>query len=179
MLTILASVIVMTLHTVADDDIATGSDQPATASQSGPLKLSGEQIKWQVISGGGTDAGSGNYHLKGTAGQTAVGLGISDSYWLYSGFWQDFAGGGVCDCVPGNADGEGSHNILDATHIISYLYKNGPAPVPYAICSGDADCDCKLNILDATHLINYLYKNGPAPCSCEEWTSNCGPLSKR
>jgi hypothetical protein len=84
----------------------------------------------------------------------------------------------VCDCVPGNADGEGSHNILDVTHIINYLYKEGPAPIPYEACSGDADCNCIVNILDVTYLINYLYKEGPEPCLCETWVSGCGPLQK-
>ena len=142
------------------------------------LTLSGETIDWQVISSGGTDGSSANYHLKGTAGQTAAGPGTSGSYMLYSGFWQDFGGGGMCDCVPGEADGNGNYNILDVTHIINYLYKNGPMPTPYAACSGDADCNCTLNILDVTHIINYLYKNGAEPCSCEAWVSTCGPLQK-
>jgi hypothetical protein len=85
----------------------------------------------------------------------------------------------TCDCVPGNADGEGNHNILDVTHIINYLYKTGPEPTPYAVCSGDADCNCSLNILDVTHTINYLYKDGPEPCSCEDWSSTCGSLQKK
>ena len=91
-----------------------------------------------------------------------------------------FSGGGVavCDCIPGDADGDGKHLILDVTHLINYLYKNGPAPVPYETCSGDADSDCSVLILDVTYLINYLYKNGPEPGSCESWTGTCGPLEK-
>jgi len=80
-----------------------------------------------------------------------------------------------CDCKPGDADGNGAHNILDITYIINYLYKGGPPPIPYPLCSGDADCNCSLNILDATYLIKYLYKGGPPPCSCEQWLVNCGP----
>jgi hypothetical protein len=83
-----------------------------------------------------------------------------------------------CDCLPGDADGDGKHLILDVTHLINYLYKNGPDPIPYATCSGDADNDCKVLILDVTYLINYLYKNGPAPGSCGQWLMNCGPLQK-
>ncbi|UCD94158.1 MAG: hypothetical protein JSU69_10395 [Candidatus Zixiibacteriota bacterium] len=84
-----------------------------------------------------------------------------------------------CDCIPGDADGDGKHLILDVTHIINYLYKNGPPPTPYALCSGDADCDCSVLILDVTYLINYLYKNGPPPCDCQTWLSLCGsPLRK-
>ena len=85
-----------------------------------------------------------------------------------------------CDCKPGDANGSGSYNILDATYIVSYLFKNGPPPTPYRICSGDANCDCVVNILDATYLIAYLFKNGPAPCTCEEWVAKCGlPLRKQ
>lgn len=85
----------------------------------------------------------------------------------------------VCDCRPGDANGNGSYNILDATYIISYLFKSGPAPTPYRICSGDANCNCVVNILDATYLIAYLYKQGPSPCTCQQWVTQCGlPLRK-
>ena len=81
----------------------------------------------------------------------------------------------VCDCEPGNADGDGPINILDITYLINHLYQGGEAPIPYAICSGDPNCNCAVNILDVTYLINFLYKGGPAPCTCEEWLSACGP----
>jgi hypothetical protein len=81
---------------------------------------------------------------------------------------------GTCDCMPGDANNTGTHNILDCTYLISYLYKGGPAPVPYEVCSGDANKTCGINILDVTYLINYLYKGGPPPCSCEEWVAACG-----
>ncbi|MEW5924777.1 MAG: dockerin type I domain-containing protein [Candidatus Zixiibacteriota bacterium] len=80
-----------------------------------------------------------------------------------------------CDCHPGEANGNGAYNILDVTYLISYLYKGGPAPTPYPLCSGDANCNCAVNILDVTYLISYLYKGGPAPCSCQQWLINCGP----
>jgi len=82
---------------------------------------------------------------------------------------------GPCDCIPGDATGNGSHNILDITHLINYLYKGGLPPTPYPLCSGDANCDCQINILDVTYLINYLYKGGNPPCTCEEWLARCGP----
>ncbi len=89
----------------------------------------------------------------------------------------DFYGVDVaeCDCEPGNADGDVTINILDITYLISYLYKDGPSPIPYLLCSGDADCSCTVNILDITYLISFLYKEGPVPCTCEEWLSECGP----
>ncbi len=65
--------------------------------------------------------------------------------------------------------------MLDILHLIAYLYKGGPAPIPYTVCSGDADGSCGLNMLDILHLIAYLYKGGPAPVSCETWVGSCGP----
>ncbi|MFH2036344.1 MAG: S8 family serine peptidase [Candidatus Zixiibacteriota bacterium] len=84
-----------------------------------------------------------------------------------------------CDCIPGDANNNGVFNILDITYLIAHLYKGGPAPAPYPLCSGDANCNCVVNILDITYLISYLYKFGPAPCTCEQWLINCGePLRK-
>ncbi|MEW5923037.1 MAG: thrombospondin type 3 repeat-containing protein [Candidatus Zixiibacteriota bacterium] len=81
----------------------------------------------------------------------------------------------TCDCLPGEANGNSAYNILDVTYLISYLYKGGAAPTPYALCSGDANCNCAVNILDVTYLISYLYKGGAAPCDCPTWLSTCGP----
>nr|MBN2276475.1 immune inhibitor A [candidate division Zixibacteria bacterium] len=67
----------------------------------------------------------------------------------------------IVDYVCGDANGSGAVNILDATYLINYLYKSGPAPVPPE--AGDANGNGATNILDATYLISYLYKSGPAP----------------
>jgi len=63
--------------------------------------------------------------------------------------------------LPGDADYSGAVNILDATYLINYLYKDGPEPP--IVNQGDPDASCAINILDVTYLINYLYKDGPAP----------------
>jgi hypothetical protein len=123
----------------------------------------GEEINWQVISSGGSINGtSTNYQLSGTVAQTAVGSGSSTNYGLSHGFWQEFdtGGPGCCD-MPGDANDNGSVNILDITYLIAYLYKSGPAPP----CNDEADATGNnvVNILDITYLISYLYKGGPAP----------------
>jgi hypothetical protein len=84
--------------------------------------------------------------------------------------------GCTCICTPGETNNNGVINILDITYLINYLYKGGPAPAPFALCSGDANCNCVVNILDVTYLISYLYKGGPAPCECRDWvwTNGCG-----
>jgi hypothetical protein len=75
--------------------------------------------------------------------------------------------GELCGCCEnaGDANGNGTVNILDITYLISYLYKGGPAPP----CMDEADANesCSINILDITYLISYLYKGGPVPiCGC-------------
>jgi hypothetical protein len=82
----------------------------------------------------------------------------------------------ICDCKPGDANGDGSINVGDAVYLISFVFKGGPAPTPYATCSGDANCDCAANVGDAVFIIAYVFKGGPAPCACEVWwdDTNCG-----
>jgi hypothetical protein len=80
----------------------------------------------------------------------------------------------ICDCVPGDANGDGEVNVGDAVYLISYVFKGGPQPTPYEFCSGDANCDCTVNVGDAVYIISYVFKGGPAPCNCEEWSTSCG-----
>jgi hypothetical protein len=84
----------------------------------------------------------------------------------------------ICDCNPGDANGDGSVNIGDAVSLISYVFKDGPEPTPYMFCSGDANGDCEANIGDAVFIINYVFcliYPCPAPVTCEEWLNRCGP----
>ncbi len=131
---------------------------------------SGEEINWQVISGGGSINGtSTNFQLSGTVAQTAVGSGTSTNYGLNHGFWQDIgSSGAVVNC--GDANNNAVLNILDITYLIAYLYKSGPNPIPYD-CVGDPNGTGNVNILDITYLIAYLYKSGPLPV-----TDCCQPI---
>ncbi len=81
----------------------------------------------------------------------------------------------ICDCTPGDADGNEAYNMLDILYLVAYLYKGGAAPTPHESCSGDASCDCTLNMLDILHLIAHLYKGGVPPCNCPGWMSSCNP----
>ncbi len=63
--------------------------------------------------------------------------------------------------IRGDANGDGIIDLEDVLYLISYLYKNGPAPDLFE--AGDADCDGVLDIGDVLYLISYLYKGGPAP----------------
>ena len=52
-------------------------------------------------------------------------------------------------------------NIFDITHIIAFLYQDGPPPQPME--SGDVNNSGEINIFDVTTLINYLYMGGSEP----------------
>lgn len=61
----------------------------------------------------------------------------------------------------GDPNNDEAINILDVTFLISYLYKDGPAP-EYPN-SADVNNSGETNILDITYIIAYLYQGGPEP----------------
>jgi len=69
------------------------------------------------------------------------------------------SGGYLC----GDANSDGLIDLGDVVYLISYLYKNGPAPNP--LQAGDANADGIVDLGDVVYMISYLYKAGPAPCS--------------
>jgi hypothetical protein len=139
---------------------------PASNASSTSKAMAGEQIKWQVISSGGTNGTSTNFKMQGTVGQTATGWAQSVNYKINQGFWQDFGSPaeGCCD-HPGDANNNNVVNILDVTFTIAFLYKGGPLPS----CPGEIDSNGNgiTNILDVTYTIAFLYKSGMSPV--------CGP----
>ncbi|SYZ74547.1 exported hypothetical protein [Candidatus Zixiibacteriota bacterium] len=145
--------------------VAYGNDPPASKSfikaVASPA-MAGEQITWQVIASGGNHGTSTNYVVTGVVGQTAAGSGNSTGYNLLHGFLQNF-GSASCCATPGDADNNGSVNILDVSKIINWKYKGAAAPV----CQSQADADGNgaVNILDVSRIINWKYKGGiPAVC---------------
>jgi hypothetical protein len=63
--------------------------------------------------------------------------------------------------MRGDANGDLTINLSDALYILNYLFKDGPAPVPFE--AGDANCDQVVDLSDALIVLNYLFKNGPPP----------------
>ena len=63
--------------------------------------------------------------------------------------------------ILGDANFDGTINVGDPVYLVTYIFKNGPTPVPYA--SGDANSDGSINIGDAVFLINYIFHSGPPP----------------
>jgi hypothetical protein len=73
----------------------------------------------------------------------------------------------LCDTIysfsRGDCNNDGVINSADAVYLISYLFVDGPAPIP-VLQIGDLNCDGIVNIADVVYLINYLFVNGPPPC---------------
>ncbi|MCK4386050.1 MAG: immune inhibitor A, partial [candidate division Zixibacteria bacterium] len=63
--------------------------------------------------------------------------------------------------IRGDANGDGKVDVIDVVYLINYLFKEGPAPVPFE--AGDANSDGKVNVDDIVYLINYLFGEGPPP----------------
>jgi hypothetical protein len=61
----------------------------------------------------------------------------------------------------GDANTDGIIDVSDVVYLITYLYKDGPAPNPLLI--GDANCSGLVELGDVVYLITYLYKDGPPP----------------
>ncbi|KPL00796.1 MAG: hypothetical protein AMJ91_03230 [candidate division Zixibacteria bacterium SM23_73_3] len=61
----------------------------------------------------------------------------------------------------GDVNGDRVIDLGDVLHLVSYLYKNGPAPDPLE--AGDVDFDGDIDLGDLLYLVNYLYKGGPPP----------------
>lgn len=62
----------------------------------------------------------------------------------------------------GDANGTYKVDISDIVYILNYIFKFGPAPIPYE--AGDANCDGQVDIDDVIYLLGYIFWGGYAPC---------------
>jgi len=131
----------------------------------------GEEINWQVISGGGSMNGtSTNYRLSGTVGQTATGSGTSTGYGLLHGFWQTFDPQ-IDNCcmawgTPGDANKDNNVNLTDILDAISFVYVV-PLGEPVAADGCNALYDANgdgltaetpnVNLTDILNMISHVY----------------------
>ncbi|MFH2049315.1 MAG: PKD domain-containing protein [bacterium] len=99
-------------------------------------------------------------HAYATSGNYGIIAQAKDS-WDYESGWSPVSEIKIWDYMVGDANGNNIINILDIVYLIEFLYKNGPAPDPFA--AGDANYTITVNILDIVYLIEFLYKDGPAP----------------
>jgi hypothetical protein len=137
-----------------------------------PLRAESDlKIDWYMINGTALESTINNLKLSGIIGQIGVDTSSNNQYMVSAGFWQNFDNG--CDCRVGDANNDEIVNVGDVVYLIAYIFKMGPPPAPYPICSGDVNCDCLVNVGDGVFLISYIFKGGPPPCGCEEWRSAC------
>lgn len=127
--------------------------------------LSGEQLKWQVVTASGGTATGGGFTLSSSLGQTAVGKGTSASFHLTHGFLQNF-GTAVAPCTRcGDANNDGAKDISDVVFLIAYIFSGGAAPgecnLPRGL--GDADGSGYVDISDVVYLIAYIFAGGFPP----------------
>lgn len=91
--------------------------------------------------------------------------GMSNSPLLAAGDTTGF------DYLPGDANGNGHVNGVDAVYLVAYLKGIGHPPLPYL--SGDANGNCIVNGIDVIYLVNYFKGWGAPPIR-----GDCGnPLS--
>jgi hypothetical protein len=63
--------------------------------------------------------------------------------------------------ISGDATGDGVVDLSDALVILNFLFRAGPAPVPFE--AADNNCDQVVDLSDALYLLNYLFKGGNPP----------------
>ncbi len=150
----------LTASTTATPTVSTATEPTSSVSQSPAAPMSGEEINWQVISGGGTNASSANFLLMGTLAQTAAGEAASANYSVNQGYWQSF---GCCD-KRGDVDNTGSIDVGDLTWLVAYLFQGGGPPP----CEeeGDVDGTGSIDVGDLTWLVAYLFQGGAPPPPC-------------
>ena len=163
--------------TTTNESFGVTSVDPGVSTSSAVSKpATGELIKWQVLSSGGTSGTSTNFGLMGTVAQTAVGVGTSTNFGLNSGFWQDFEGGGGGTCcsngIAGDADGGGDVNIGDAIFIVKYAFEEG-SPTPPCCGQADADGGGDVNIGDAIYIVKFAFEEGAPFPSCSAANPEC------
>ena len=155
--------VVLTITVVQSDLMADTSRAPSVEPSAG------EQIRWQVISSGGTRGASTNFVLNGTAGQTAVGHGSSTNFGLSHGFWQEFGPATCCnhDGIRGDVNYDlGGPNVADLTYLVDYLFRGGPAPLCPEEGNVNGDLNEDINVADLTYLVDFLFRGGPPPPAC-------------
>ncbi|MCM2271125.1 MAG: hypothetical protein NDJ18_01005 [candidate division Zixibacteria bacterium] len=130
---------------------------PPVATFTTAAPLAGEQIKWQVLSGGGVSSSSASYKMSATVGQTAAGPVSSASYKLNQGYWQNFSSGGCCIGTTGNVNksvAEGP-DISDLSLLIAYLTVS-PKPALPCVTEANINGAGTIDISDLSLLIAYL-----------------------
>jgi hypothetical protein len=63
--------------------------------------------------------------------------------------------------LRGDADGNGTVNLADAVHVLSFLFRRGQPPG--CLDAADSDDSGAVNVTDGVYLLNHLLRGGPPP----------------
>lgn len=136
---------------------------PTTQTSTGTM--SGEQLKWQVLSGGGGRSSSASYVMHMTIGQTAVGQTTNATYRINQGFWQNFSAS-CCLGITGNLDGDPGDltDPSDLQAIVDFIFFNIDLP---GTCfqENDVQKDGTVDPSDLQAIVDYIFFNFP-PYDC-------------
>ncbi len=129
------------------------------------LAIADEQVDWQAITAGASEAGSDSFSVSGSLGQPVVGT-TGEGAALH-GYWQSFAIGDISCCrLRGDVNYDGSvPDIADLIYMVIYLFQQGP--IPY--CLGNADIDASgttPDISDVIMLVAFMFQEGAELPAC-------------
>jgi hypothetical protein len=68
---------------------------------------------------------------------------------------------GIVNFLRGDLDQNSKYTMNDLALLISYLYRDGDAPLVAE--SANVNGDERVDLLDVTYLIRFLYIGGPVP----------------
>ena len=63
--------------------------------------------------------------------------------------------------LRGDANGNGTRNVVDLTYLVQYFFVTGIPPQTFQ--HGNVNGDSSLNIVDITYMVAYLFLGGPPP----------------
>jgi hypothetical protein len=121
------------------------------------------EVPWDVLNGGGGLMCSESYSIGGSLGQIAPGVCTTTTRIVSAGYWAGIDTLPPCEPAGlcGDANNDGRVTIADATYIVAFIYREGPAPVN----NSDVNVDGRMTIADATYIVAYIYRGGPEPCN--------------
>ena len=70
----------------------------------------------------------------------------------------------------GDCNGDEAVTAADASYIVGFVYRGGPAPLG----SADVNSDGNVTIADAAYIVSYIYRGGPPPCQLTQFPADEG-----
>ncbi len=118
-----------------------------------------------VIAAGGGSSSTSEFVFNGSIGQSGIGRSLTNSYQVFSGFWQGLPQG-CCTGITGDINYDGQNNtILDLNFLVNDIFRGGADPV----CPAEGDLDgngTPSQILDLNVMVSKIFRGGSNPAEC-------------